>query len=201
MDQWAYFNTSVIKNNWDKTLNVLPPYNVPTVATGTTTSIVPFDVMVRVTKDDMIYGTYDSIIEYKVATVTPNEDGTWELPLDEDGTWDSIMSMLSSAQVVKLIFRYNDEVIHEQKLYYPRIFVDSAQTSISRSVASVFDIGGFYDRQPCMVVNMEQDYALIGRYMESQFTSTHTYVEYSTSTDSVLVGPNFVLYGSDDWGT
>lgn len=75
MDQWAYFNTSIIKNHWDNTIQVLPPYNVPTVATGTTTSIVPFDVMMRVTKDDMIYGTFDSIIEYKVATVTLTVDG------------------------------------------------------------------------------------------------------------------------------
>jgi len=73
---------------------------------------------------------------------------------------------------------------------------------MSRAVSTVFDIGGFYDMQPCMVINMEQDYVLIGRYMESpQYTSKYTFIEYSTNTDSVLIGPNMESYSDsfDMW--
>ena len=188
MDQWAYFNT---KSVTDYSSSILPVYTVPTTITGTTTSIVPFDVKFSVTKDPNIYGSND-IPLLDVTTITPNQDGTWELPLSTviPPTTNTILKFITQNQHATLTFMYNGEVIHTQNVYYPTIYVDSAHTSMSRSVASVFDIGGFYDMQPCMVVNMEQDYALIGRYMERQTTSKYTFIEYSTNTDSVLIGPN-----------
>jgi len=77
MDQWAYFNT---KSVTDYSSSILPGYTVPTTITGTTTSIVPFDVKFSVTKDPKIYGSKD-IPLLDVTTITPNQDGTWELPL------------------------------------------------------------------------------------------------------------------------
>lgn len=81
---------------------MLPQYDVPTVASGTTTSIVPFDVMMSVTKDDMIYGTYDSIVEYKVATVTPNEDGTVVATGNSAGTSASALLVTGWTDIIDI---------------------------------------------------------------------------------------------------
>lgn len=199
MDQWAYFNTKSIT---DRSSTVLPAYTIPTTITGTTTSIVPFDVKFSVTKDPNIYGS-NNIPLLNVATITPNQDGTWELPLSTvvPPTTNTILNFLTQNQYATITFVYNSEVIHTQNIYYPRISLDSAHTSMPQAVATVFDIGGFNDKQPCMVINIEQDYALIARYTERQTTSKYTMVEYSTDTDSVLIGPNMESYSDsyDKW--
>ena len=68
MDQWAYFNTESVT---DYSSTILPEYTVPTIITGTTTSIVQFDVKFSVTKDPNIYGSND-IPLLDVTTITPN---------------------------------------------------------------------------------------------------------------------------------